>query len=342
MTQPPSQPSELSTTHSVEFAQQVATAAENRLPLPPALRALAGDLPSKPVGAALLRLADALERGEAVEVAIGQVGLPPHVQGIILAGIRSGSLAKALMQYAEHRRTLDGLRQQVMLSTVYPAIVLAGLIVVLFGAAHLIGSGAQQLLEEFGVAVPLPTYLLIQFGKLSIYLALGIAAVAATVLVLGPGQWRGGWKRLPLIGPAWRWTAQAEFCQLLSLLVERNMPLPAALRLTADGLTDESVAAASRRLAAAVERGVPLGTAVGGERTFARTLSPWLGISQQSGALADGLATAAEMFRARVRSQVGLLKTVLPPIMLVLVGWGVSFIGLAFFMPLLSLIRALT
>ncbi|MBL9123189.1 MAG: type II secretion system F family protein, partial [Planctomycetaceae bacterium] len=130
--------------------------------------------------------------------------------------------------------------------------------------------------------------------------------------------------------------------QLLGLLVEQQLPLPQALRLTGAGLDDPSLRAAALQVAGEVERGASLSSAIASQRRFAPTLSPWLAASERASALAGGLKTAAELFQARVQSQIELLKIVLPPIMLVVVGWGVTFVAVALIYPAVSLIRDLT
>jgi type II secretory pathway component PulF len=246
------------------------------------------------------------------------------------------------MQYAEHRRIMAGIRHQVTLTTTYPAIVLALLATLLLAAAHLLGNEVVSMLQDFGVAIPLPTRLLVELVGLTNYVTMGVAAAVATILIVGPRTWRGGLKRVPMFGPVWRWTAQAEFCQLMSLIVERDVPLSTALRLTAGGLHDRDLSNAALRLAFAADRGTPLGVALAAESEFSPTLAPWLGWAQQSNTTAYGFATAAQIFLARVRSQVSLLKIVLPPMMLVLVGWGVAFLAAALLLPMVTLVRSLS
>ena len=51
--------------------------------------------------------------------------LPPHLRGLVLAGLRSGRLAEVLEEYVDLQRSQAELRRRVVLSLIYPFILLA-------------------------------------------------------------------------------------------------------------------------------------------------------------------------------------------------------------------------
>ena len=68
-----------------------------------------------------------------------------------------------------------------------------------------------------------------------------LAGLAVGLWLFGPGSSSGrprgaAWPRkIPVVGGVWQYTSWAEFCHLLALLLETDLPLPEALRLTGRG-----------------------------------------------------------------------------------------------------------
>ena len=125
----------------------------------------------------------------------------------------------------------------------------------------------------------------------------------------------------------------------MSLLVEQHVPLPEALRLTADGITDGYVGSQCRRLAALVEQGTSLTMSLIELRTLPVSIVPLVHWGEQHGLLADGLRSAAEMIEGRLDLRSDMLVQIVPPVTLILVGWMAISMTLALFLPLISLIQ---
>ena len=128
----------------------------------------------------------------------------------------------------------------------------------------------------------------------------------------------------------------------MGLLLEQNVSLADALQLTAAGLRDASLARGCRRVADDTQQGRPLDESFAARRQFPASLIPMIQWGQRAPALPDAFRGAAEMFEGRVRSQGTLLETLLLPIMFLVVLILVGFFAAACFLPLISLVRALS
>jgi len=148
--------------------------------------------------------------------------------------------------------------------------------------------------------------------------------------------------RVPLVGPIWRYGGLAELFRLMTLLVKRQVPLPEALRWTAGSLRYPDLSKACRSVAAGVEAGSPLPECLARDRAFPATVVPVIAWGQQSSGLAAALQATAEMFESRARARHALLEAVLPTVILLFIGGTVLLVVSGLFLPLLSLIRALT
>ena len=141
-----------------------------------------------------------------------------------------------------------------------------------------------------------------------------------------------------MIGPLLRWSHLAQFSRLMGLLLEQRVPLPDALRLTADGLRDPDLAYGCRRVADEVDGGRVLYESMAGRPQFPASLIPMVEWGQRAPALADAFCAAAEMFEGRVRSQGSFLEALLLPIMFLLIVCFVGAFVVAMLLPLIPLI----
>jgi type II secretory pathway component PulF len=147
---------------------------------------------------------------------------------------------------------------------------------------------------------------------------------------------------LPVLGPMWRWQGLVEFANLMEILLAHQVPLPEALRLTADGVRGADLAAACRKSAARIEAGETLSHCVSELRAFPPTLKPFVDSAAESSRPAAAFEAAAEMFRRRISLDMTLWEVVVPPAILAAIGCSIGFMVIALFMPLISLIQNLT
>lgn len=339
----------LSAEEAVELAARVAELTKAGLPLGPGLRALAGELPGWRLPWLLRAMADRLDAGADLAAVIHAQGsrLPTCLRGLVLAGIHTGRLAEVLEEYVDLHRSQLELRRRVWLSVAYP-FVLAVLMTLIAALAnyHLVRSFAK-IFADFQTDLPLITVLVIK-GALPVtlfFLAL-IGLVAMLPLLLGLGPW-ASWvwpvlHRVPMLGPLLRWRHLAQFSRLMALMLEQQVLLPDALRLTAAGLRDASLAEGCRDVADDVTQGRSFQESLAARRQFPASLIPVIQWGQQTPALADAFRAAAEMFEGRIRSQGTLLEALLLPIMLLLIITFAGFFVVAMFLPLISLITKLS
>ena len=147
---------------------------------------------------------------------------------------------------------------------------------------------------------------------------------------------------VPVFGLVWRYIALAEFCHLLSVLLESSLPLDEALRLTGEGVSDARTARACRVLAGDVEAGRSLTEAIERRPMFPASLTRILSWAEKTRSLPEVLTMAAELFESRARAQSIVTSTALSVLTVVLVLLGLGFTIIALFLPLITLISKLS
>jgi len=369
----------LSTEEAVELARGLAELTKAGLPLAGGLRALASELPGgrrpyllwyvmRLVGLwGLVRLLDPrtrqearlpgvlremsgqLEAGTPLDAVIEAQGprFPAHLRGLVLAGLRSGRLAEVMEEFVDLQRAQIELRQRVWLSLAYP-VVLASLLLAMVVLLRLfITPGCVQVLEDFDAQVPLMTQVFLHtmgsgVGSLASAALLLIAAVVLLAAMSGV-SWTGPLPYVvPLTGPLWRFGRLAEFSRLMGVLLEQEVPLPEALRLSAAGLRNPYLAEGCRQVARGVESGRPLAECLASNRQFPPGMIPLIDWGQRAPAMADAFRASAEMFEGRVQTQGIFLETILLPIAFLVIALFIGFVLLAMFLPMISLIQQLT
>jgi len=350
-THPPEndRPGKLTTDQAVELSARVAELSQSGLPLPAGLRALGEELPGRRVRRALGELADRMEAGQPLDRAVEALGdrFPACVGGLIVAGVRSGRLGEVLEEFVELKRDHRELVREVWTRLAYPIVLLA-MLGGLFLFLHycLIGEFVE-LLKAFDVELPLATRTLIAGSGVGLWIlqigaVLLVAAFALSWLMPSVAWVPRVVYAVPLIGPLWRWSRLKQFSAMLAVLLRQKVPLPEALRLTADGVGEANLAAGCRRAAEQVEAGRPLSDALASHRAFPPSIIPLIEWGGQTSAMDDALDAAAKLFAGRVQSQSGLMKNVVLPLTFLVVVGFLSFLVVAMMTPMVLFIRTLS
>jgi type II secretory pathway component PulF len=266
--------------------EEIAAIVRARLPLEPHLARLGKELPGK-AGPLAERIAQRMERGESLAGAMDAEcdSLPAAYCAAITAGVQSGQLGAAVESLVESAARVDHLRRVTGVAILYPLI----LIVVACLLLALVISRVMPTFQWLN-AHQFDTILWLTDSPATVPL---LAVVVPCVVVLGGMLWWWRSGRLKgahasAFGPlAWLpgarrvrdWSQAASFAELLTLLVERGVPLDRALRLAGNATADVELQSAAARLADLVQHG-----AVG-----------------RSGDGADAIATARREFPPLIR-----------------------------------------
>ena len=333
----------------------VAKVAAAGAPLSAGLLAYSREVPSWRQRSALRRISERLSRGESLEQALSDAGAatPAYLRALVAAALRCGRLAETLNHHLYALRRSRDVRWRFYLNLFYPALLLCVACTVLLG---LLGWGTpvmKSIFSDFGVSLSVVTIwtlrasdallAVLPYWKWWLLLAAVIAGAVYSLRWLPGREVRTRlWQRIPLIGTTSRYVAVSEFCSLLGLLVDCRVPLPEALRLTTTAVRDPSLAQGGRLLADQVERGIAADDEILRMPHFPNSLSPVFRWTDRPTAFADGLRAAAEQYAMQGRVQSGVLGVVIQPFILaaVILFTGGFFVSL--FLPLVSLLQALT
>src|SRR5271166_3568621 len=118
---------------AADLSSQIAGLARSGLPLEQGLAALAEELPRGRLRRSIDELARTLESGIPLDQAVKaqERSIPPHLRGLVLAGMRLGDMSNLLDRFSEYISIGSELKRKLWLSLAYPAVT-AGIAVALF------------------------------------------------------------------------------------------------------------------------------------------------------------------------------------------------------------------
>lgn len=283
-------------------------------------------------------ISDDLSRGVSLEDAVrnGPEGAPRLLAAAIAAGAETGQLATSIEMLGDMAHDLASLRRRVFQALTYPLIVV-GVATVLF--CLFIRGFLARVRDLFDDPEAVPSAWLIRLTDLDAELwwwplAIPVLALAAAVIWAASGRaamlsFRGP-ERLLLIIPGIAGLVRDlhfyNLSRLLSLMVERQIPIPNALRLAGACSGSQHLDEACQTAAQRLDRGEPLAS---GEPSDWRPgkLPPVLFACLQQSALNEAqlrnrLSGVTGFYQRRLDLSLTWMKSVIPVALFVVIGGG--------------------
>jgi type II secretory pathway component PulF len=311
--------------------REISALVASGLPLEEGLRQVARDYRGG-VRSLAARLADETAAGKSLDEAIAAQGdaLPPVYRAVVLAGLKSGRLAAALECFAETAARIAALRRTIGQAAVYPLLVIIVAWVMLLGVVCLVIPSYDWLGWNDRFWVTSLRMSSSTAGKLAV--AVPIVLVSLAILWWRrSSRWSSGgnrtsWQRwIPGARRANQLSGQANFADLLQLLLSCRVPLPEALPLAANACGVAAIRQPAADLAAAIESGHALAS----QRDTIRQLPPLIRAALLSNGpdaqqrFLPALRYAAMVYRERATTWVNDFSVLAPIATTVVVGVGV-------------------
>ncbi|MDB5386504.1 MAG: gspF [Planctomycetaceae bacterium] len=338
----------------IALNEEIATLVMAGVPLELGLRALGSDVPSV-LGRVSQTIAIQLQAGQSLPDALQTSipGLPRIYLAAVEAGMRSGQLPRTLELLCRFLQQGLDLRQRIEFAFLYPLLVMLlayGLFVTF------VIESVQHWTELWGdIALQHGTFMLTyQFFCLNWPIWVGILP-ALVLLTVGCWFWFGRRSLMPDRRPSllvrlipglhgvirlWHWSI---FCETSALLIEHQVTLPEALRLSGATTGNPLIDHESSRLAECIEQGKSAADSLRDRRQIPTFLRWVLSNSTQPTALLSSLRQAAGLYYERAQRRAEAIKTWLPLGLIVLIGGGaVLLYALTCLIPIINMIGELT
>lgn len=314
----------------ITLNEEIAAMAKAGLPLDQGLSALAKEMGGGRLQAVTERLANDLRAGCTLPEAIQRqsASLPPYYAALLNAGIRSNRLGEVLGTMTLYARQMADFREAITSALFYPAVVMVlGFGLVAF-VSYLIVPKYAEMFAAFNMRLPILTEILFYIGTRPIEFFVLPPVVLVVGLVLerwwlrssasGRVLWARFVNAVPIAGTMIRSARLAAFADLLGILVDQSVPLPECLPLAAEASGDALLIAGIKKIGAELNEGVPLGEALHRQRLVPDLLVWMISFGERQGTLGPTLHQLSLLYRRQAEVRAAFLRTVLPPILIVL------------------------
>jgi len=328
--------------------RQLATLLEAGLPLEQALSVLIEQSNNPYQHGLLAEIRSDVLAGQTLSQSVARHpdDFPELHRSLIKAGEASGELDTVMDKLATYSENQHALQQKIGLAFIYPAIVTVVAILIVGGLLFYVVPQVVSVFEQSHQSLPLLTRSLIWVtsGLAAVWpylLLLLIAAVVGIRQMLKQESVRARLHRkmlrLPVLGRLIQGVNTARMASTLSILFGSGVPLLTALSAASGVVGNLPMRYALEEAARKVREGVSLSRALAVSGLFPPVLIHLIASGEKSGKLDAMLERVARQQEQEVGGFVGVLTSLLEPMLILAMGAVVLLIVLAILMPIIEM-----
>lgn len=333
----------------VVFTRQLSTLIKAGLPITQALATAVDQVSSEKFKDILQKIVSSVEGGNSLGDSFAQYpAVFSHTYvSLVRAGETSGTLDVALERLAYQQEKELAITSKVRGALIYPALVLAVIVVVIGFMLVSVLPQITNLYAELGKTLPIYTQVLLAASQFTIhYWWLTLLMIVA--IVFGIRAWmqsKNGRRSIdtfklnvPIFGKLFRKVYMARFSRTLGSLVASGVPVLEALDITAEAIGNVVIKSIINGATEQVKGGKALSSTLSNHKYILPLVPQMIRIGEDSGTLGDMLDKVATFFEEEVDQTVKNLSTVIEPVMMIVLGGLVFFMIAAILLPVYSLV----
>lgn len=332
----------------VNFTRQLATMITAGLTLSESLSILRLQVKNPSLLVAVTRIQEDVQGGKSFAESISKYPqyFSPIYRSLIQAGEASGKLDEVLSRLADNLEKSRDFRSKTRGAFIYPAVVLVGMLVVMFIMMTFVVPKLTTIYQDFGVELPTPTLILIAVSTFLAsfwYLVLGGVALGIFLFrkwkatAQGMRTWDSFLLSIPVIGSLIKQSTLVEVTRTMAILVGAGIPILEAITISEGAVSNVLYKDALKNIDRQVEKGFSLGTLFSDNPLFPPILGMMVTVGEHTGKLDESLFKLSRYFESETENAVKALTTLMEPLIMVILGLGVGFLVLAVLMPIYSL-----
>ena len=272
--------------------------------------------------------------------------LPKTFTETLRAGEQSGTLESCFQRLHAYYDRSAKTRAKIVSTLTYPVMVIIVAIVVFVIIIAVAVPAFTTAFNEIGSDLPGVTKALMAVSTFFTkwwWLLLTILALLAAAYLAVRRTERGraalaAWSltRAPL-RRIHAMNAAAQFAHSMATLLAAGLPLPRALEVTANVVSNYTFSLAVRQVRQDVERGRPMAESMAGIECFPAMLTEMVGVGERSGSLEETLDVIGDYYDNEVSVTTARLLSVLEPIITICLAVLVVVLLLAVYLPMFTL-----
>jgi len=338
------------------FIENLSVLLASGMPIVVSLQSMKEEVKSGILKKIINNLVEEITAGSTLWRSLEKTGLfQKHFISLIRIGEQSGRLSENLKIVAKSQLKEKLFRSKIKSAMAYPVFVFFLILFVGAGVVWFILPKLTSVFSQLDVNLPKITQLLISFGE---FLKVSGSVVVPSFLVgllllfyfifffpitkfIGQAIIFG----LPITRGIIQQTELSRSGYILGSLLDAGMPIVEAL----EALATSSSFSAYKKFYIAISQSVSQGNSFQksfqsyrkSSKLMPRTIQQMIVISEQSGSLPETLIKIGEMYEEKADLSAKNLATIIEPVFLIIVWFGVLFIALAVILPIYGLIGGL-
>lgn len=335
----------------VIFTRQFSTMINSGLPLVQALDILSRQSENPVLQAVTRQVVFDVESGHTVADALSKHpnAFTELYVNMVAAGEAGGILDTILLRLATFMEKNDALVRKVKGAMIYPGVIsgVAGsaiTVLLLFVIPTF-----QRMFESVGLALPLPTRIVIAMSEfLQSYwwaiIAIGFMAFKSLqkYYATSDGQLRidSLLLKAPVLGDVIRKSAVSRFTRTLGTLISSGVSILDGLEITAKTAGNRVISDAIMASRASIAGGDTISAPLAKSGVFPPMVISMIAVGEQTGGLDEMLSKIADFYDEEVDAAVGGLLALMEPMMIVFLGVVVGGMVVAMYLPIFDMINA--
>ncbi len=333
----------------IVFTRQFATLIGAGLPLSSSLRTVAEQTQAKGMKSIIEDLLAQVEGGKSLSEAIK---VHPEVfnevyYSLVAAGEMSGTLDESLSRLAAQEEKDEAMLSKIRGAMIYPAILLAIIIVVLIYMMTAVVPEVVNLYESMKKTLPDLTKFLFSVMDFfsNFWFLLLVVAIVIGVLIgnfrrsdSGKRFFAGVKLHVPLFNSLFHRLYMARFARTMEMLLGSGVSMLDAMKISAKATSNVVVEEVIMKSSEKVKAGKPLSEALK-DREYILPLIPQMAsIGEESGKIDEMLRKAGTVYENELDERIKNISTLIEPVLLIIMALLVGVVLLGTLMPIYSLV----
>jgi type IV pilus assembly protein PilC len=339
----------------VGFTRQLSTLQDAGLPILRSLQILEQQQKPGLLKAIIGGVADEVEGGGTLSDSMSKFpkAFDKLYVNMVAAGELGGVLDLILQRLADFMEKAQKLKKKVIGAMIYPAVVISIAVAIVSGIMIFVIPKFEQIFKDFGAKLPGVTLALLaishwfanDYGWAYVLFAPFVMILVVRLIRMSEGGrfFVDSVKlQIPILGNILGKTAIARFTRTLGTLISAGVPILDAINITRETSGNEVYARALGKVHDAIREGESMADPLRATKICDAIVVNMVDVGEETGDLDKMLMKIADNYDNDVDVLVGSLISILEPVMVVILGAIVGFIVVALFMPMISLIQAIS
>ncbi|MGD6877977.1 type II secretion system F family protein [Bacillus infantis] len=334
--------------HFVIYLRQFSTLLRAGVSVVESTRILADQTESKPLRKALLDVEQDLREGNPFSSAVSRHKkiFTPLFINMMRAGEASGTIDETLERLAEHFEKQHQTRQKIISAMAYPIILLFIAIgVVIFLLVSVVPTFVEMF-ADFGGELPVITQFVLHASTFMqgfwwVIVLLAILFAGSIMLIRQKKETKYYLDyfllRVPIFGKMLQKAALARMTRTLSSLFTSSVPILQAMGIVENVVENEVIARVIRQSRDSLEKGQSLTVPMKNHWAFPPLISHMIAIGEETGSLDAMLGKVADFYEREVENSTERLKSLIEPLMIVLLAGLVGTIVTSIMIPMFDI-----